>query len=176
MTKPLPPARLSESVFRRFEPTIAKAVENFPSAIRLETKTPNSIACQLRAAMKSYSIYKWPSVIPRITFDTLYATNLVVREFDSFVLIGSRQSTKLGLASKSCSFSEPHLAESSLEIVDIGQTCFAATVVMAHLASIQALAKRIRLTLTPSQAQELTSNHDILLEPVENKPNEYILS
>jgi len=174
---PTPPARLSESVFRRFEPIIAAAVERFPNVVEVPTAKPNSTACQLRSAVKSYLTYKWTGKVDFEKFLLIYE-DLTVREGEGKVVIGSAQLTRAfleGKSEKSCSFSEPNLIEGDAIEVDMriyNKTC--ATFV-AQLSSLRALNKPIKfLYIKQELVDELQLNYDVVLEKVGE--NEWIMT
>ncbi len=177
-----PPARLSERVFRKYELAIAKAVDTFPLPVIIKTSVPNSTACQVRAAMKSFNEYNWPSKIDCATFAKLYDLNeLICREHEGQVAIGGREESKLNKQSppESCSFFEQNQGEEFKIELEYYQTQdrMVALLLLVRLAGERALCKPVRLVnLTESQAEKLTGLADILLEQDKTKTNEWILS
>lgn len=81
------PSRLSESNFRRFEPSFALALKAFPEVITvsLPPLSPRTVAARLRDAIISLREFKWPN-----NLDTNDLSALKVFEIENVVYLGGK--------------------------------------------------------------------------------------
>lgn len=179
------PYRLRESLFRTFETVIKTAVESFPRAVVVETKSPNNTACRLREAMESLYRYAWPS-----TVDTNYAKfhnlkeakMIYVREHDSKIAIGGKEETMLKSQgdcrdSLSCSIIEQHLGEEPFpfDLNKLALDGHDSLSLICFLSANRLLSRPLLLKgLWPEVATTMENKFDILLE--HKQGDEWILT
>lgn len=111
------PARFSEGMFRRYEDSIAKIIEVYPSIVVMEPNNLSSetVAARLRDAIRSVATYQWRT--DKFSVDLLreLLPTLAVTRRGEHVIAGRKQelqanSTEMLVAASSCTSAEPQFS------------------------------------------------------------------
>lgn len=166
------PHRFSEKSFRRYESIIAKAVNAFPLAVKINPSdlglAAETVRGRLRDALTSYKEHRWSSVRFEFhAFAQIHDRLVVALEPDGTVIIGTKDSIK-----------SPRTEEAFIpvenDILDLSvfSSC-SCEEILSFLAHSGALRKQIKLNINQQTANILLTKYDIVLTPLSD--NSFLL-
>ena len=166
------PHRFSEKSFRRYESTIAQAVNGYPYAIIINPihfkLASETVRGRLRDALTSYDTHRWSTILftPE-AFDKAHPHIIVRLLPDGKVHFGPEATIM---------FDSPHkeFVPMDSEILDLTNvSSFSCEDLLCYLAHSGALKKQIKLNINQQTADILLTKYDIALTPLSD--NSFLL-
>jgi hypothetical protein len=169
------PHRLTESSFRRFEPTIAHIINNYPSVVELcpmERIARTTYIARLRDAMLSFNRYKWPSgVISYIIFERVYSSIVISARDDGKILAGERtQVARFGdIENAIFGVNVSNPSNHSTDPFDFGVVTLSELQLICKLSASRLITRPIKLKsfdgdITITNLRMLENLHDVVIE------------
>jgi len=174
------PHRFSESAFRKYERTIARITEKFPSVVIINPGnfqlSPETVRGRLRDACSSHATHMWQSdLIDWPKFKSINQSDLVISiRPDGMVIAGTKATIKAANESVPELDLIPDKEILNLEAVNFPMPAGALRM-LATLAHHGALAKQLKLRVSLVEVDILSNELDISIVPT-TEPNIYLLS